>query len=672
MNERYIKLKQLIELAKELGVDEGPWFRGIELRLSYSWNEVLYLQTLQTLRRRDMRPILDRTFKIPMSPDDLAAVDGPFKIGTIANTDIEYGFHLLQLLMHGVWGGSSGFGKSNCVNVLGQEMLLKSDVKLWLIDPKLAGDYRLLAKMFGALVLVPDVMKCNPFNMITNVSSKMLREFIGEVTADAFGVYDASAGMIADHIHKIFHEKEQRTLADFVESLHSEKGIRYGRKQGYVDTIDSRLKLIDTSLEYIVDCREDYFHKLFDRNVVFEIGGLSGAAQRIMMHWIIMKLVLHKIMNPTEKLSHLLIFDEAQSQLWSRYIKERGRQSFMATLATQCRAYGLGLIVLAQNPATKLMREIIANSAIKLCFHLGHGDEVIGFGRSMGLNNEQMEEFHHIKPGEAICRVGLGFTEAVKLNVRYFPNQNISNEELERLMRPQWDELLEGIQPARPKQLQLPVSKAVPKPEKSKAQTSKSSNSDLSPEEISYLRIVSSHPWHLLSEIYAIVGDSRVMGTGTIGQSTAVKIRKGLINKGYLMTYNVISTGKSGRSYSDLVTEKAGMGKVEKPRGGNLHSWWCYRVAEFLKKEGADVTIGDTTSGNELDVTAKIDGKRFGLEIVLSSFAVDNVTTHMKYVDELRILCTDKKKISKQIKGFSEDIQAKVKIQLLKEYFIPL
>ena len=31
-----------------------------------------------------------------------------------------------------------------------------------------------------------------------------------------------------------------------------------------------------------------------------------------------------------------------------------------------------------------------------------------------------------------------------------------------------------------------------------------------------------------------------------------------------------------------------------------------------------------------------------------------------------------KKKIEKQINGLAEDIRAKVKVQLLKEYFIPL
>jgi hypothetical protein len=219
-----------------------------------------------------------------------------------------------------------------------------------------------------------------------------------------------------------------------------------------------------------------------------------------------------------------------------------------------------------------------------------------------------------------------------------------------------------------------PVRKPnIPQPKQTELGLKKATSSELTSDEISYLRIVSSHPWHLLSEIYSLVGDSRVMGTKTIGQTKAGKLRKALLNKGYLMTYNVVATGRSGKSSSDLVTEKAGMGKVEKPRGGFLHAWWIFRVSAFMKKEGAEVVIGDTrTTGNELDVTARIEDKRIGLEVVLSSLAVDNITTHLKYVDELRILCTDKKKISKQIKDLDEDIQAKVKIQLLKEYFIPL
>ena len=136
-----------------------------------------------------------------------------------------------------------------------------------------------------------------------------------------------------------------------------------------------------------------------------------------------MKLVLYKIKNPTHSLSHLLVFDEAQSQIWSRYLELRGRQSFMATLATQARAYGLGILVLCQEPSMKLMWEITANSVIKISFHPGDGDEVQGFGRSMGLSYEQMDAIHHFKRVEAICRLGLDYTEPFRLDVYDFQDR---------------------------------------------------------------------------------------------------------------------------------------------------------------------------------------------------------------------------------------------------------
>ena len=128
-----------------------------------------------------------------------------------------------------------------------------------------------------------------------------------------------------------------------------------------------------------------------------------GSTQRILVPWIINKLLLHKIDEPTPYLSHLLVFDEAQAQLWSRHLEERGRTSYMATLATTCREFGLGILVLAQNPAKKLMSEIIANSTIKLCFHMNSGEEIWDMAvRHMGLNEEQKDELYHLRRGEAV------------------------------------------------------------------------------------------------------------------------------------------------------------------------------------------------------------------------------------------------------------------------------
>jgi len=410
--------------------------------------------------------------------------------------------------------------------------------------------------------------------------------------------------------------------------------------------------------------------------------------------------VLFKIMNPTRELSHILVFDEAQSQLWSRNLEMRGRQSLMATLATQSRAFGLGILVLAQNPATKLMTEIIANSCIKLCFHLGSGQEIHQMGQHMGLSLDQMATLHHLKIGEAICRVGLGYTEPVHLEIYNFQDQPVSNDELSSMMKPAWDRLLDGIEPARlepkpqefieaPKRIEqtgtrsetdVKVSQTSPDSESSADSVAgerlrTSPDSELTSDEQAYLRIVKSHPWRLISEGYALLNNEDVMGTERISQSRAVKTRKKLLNKRFLEVFTVLGTGKSGRSLCDIVAEKANMGKVPKPRGGLLHAWWSYRIGAWYKIKGAEVKIGDTLGGNECDVGLMLDGKSIGFEVVVSGLVVGNLEKHLSYYDEMIVGCIDsgkEKEMIKLIENLTDGVRKRVKVELLKKYFVSL
>lgn len=89
----------------------------------------------------------------------------------------------------------------------------------------------------------------------------------------------------------------------------------------------------------------------------------------------------------------------------------------------------------------------------------------------------------------------------------------------------------------------------------------------------------------------------------------------------------------------------------------------------------AKVTIGDTTGGNELDITVVKDGQVTGIEVVINSLVIENIPIHLKYCQKLLILVIDVKKqkqIMKQIEGFSEEIRGRITIDLLKNYFIQL
>lgn len=716
-----IRLKELIEICQEFGLEESKWIRNGLYKLSVRWDERLYKHLLRRVIHNNPIPLLNTTFPVPMNKADLEAVNGQYKIGKIAHTSMGFGLTPLQLQMHGIVGGGSGYGKSTLIKILCQQLLQEGKIKVWLIDPKENGDYRFLSQQFpDVFILRPDVLRCNPFNPIHNVPQKMLMETVTEVTADSFGVYDASEGLIAKQVKTIFEQHNRPCIADLSASLKKETAKFGGRRQGYLDSIESRLTKTQISLGEIIGYREDYFSGLYERSVVFEVGELSGTAQRFLVPWLIMKLVLYKIKNPTRHLSHLLIFDEAQAQIWSKNLEMRDRQSYMATLATQVRAFGMGILVLAQNPALKLMSEIIANSCVKICFHLGSGNEIMAMARHMGLNAEQMETLYHLERGQAICRTGLGYTEPVLLDIDNFEEVPVSDAELKVMMKPHWDLLLEKVVPVEfEPQPQTTTAKAEKsqqaretdrsarksettredldgstedsknaqasskdsgrssqRSEASSKTSASKTDSDLSPDEQAYLRIVRTHPFRLITEIYALLNDEAVMGTERISQSRAVKIRQKLLKIKHIESLTVLGTGKSGRPQCDVPTDKAG-GTPPKPRGGLLHAFWCYRVSEYFKQKGARVTIGDTGNGNEVDIDITLGEKRIGVEVVITTLIIENVVKHLStnYHDETLILCVDEKKrgeLETQIERIGEQLKGKIKVELLKEYFITL
>ena len=123
MNNTQMRLKAIIKLAEEVGEDKSDWFMGFIRSQVIIWNEFLYQKVYETLISKDLRPIMDTTFPQPKNPVDREAVDGKYKIGTIEGTDIEFGLDPIQLQMHGVIGGGSGYGKSTLIKILCREIL---------------------------------------------------------------------------------------------------------------------------------------------------------------------------------------------------------------------------------------------------------------------------------------------------------------------------------------------------------------------------------------------------------------------------------------------------------------------------------------------------------------------------------------------------------------------
>ena len=162
------------------------------------------------------------------------------------------------------------------------------------------------------------------------------------------------------------------------------------------------------------------------------------------------------------------------------------------------------------------------------------------------------------------------------------------------------------------------------------------------------------------------------MGIAALGMNRAIEARKSLIRRGYLESVDIKGSGRQGKSECNVITEKAGIGAAYKPRGDNLHGFWCHRIAEYFKADGATVKLGDTSSGNEIDIGVIFKGKSIGVEIVVSGLVIENLGKHLSYCDEVLILCIDSKKKKEMEKAIRKVYVKRVKIDLLKNYFILL
>ena len=102
------------------------------------------------------------------------------------------------------------------------------------------------------------------------------------------------------------------------------------------------------------------------------------------------------------------------------------------------------------------------------------------------------------------------------------------------------------------------------------------------------------------------------------------------------------------------------------------YEMWCQRLEDSFKGRDYAVKQGDTTSGNECDLSAYKDQRNIGIEVVVTGIEFENIPRHLKYYSEIIIACIDaekKKEVERVVKGMNEDIQKRLSVKLLKEYF---
>jgi DNA helicase HerA-like ATPase len=164
------------------------------------------------------------------------------------------------------------------------------------------------------------------------------------------------------------------------------------------------------------------FDALLARNVVLEIEDVGDDRDKaFLMGTVLVRLVEHLRLRQRRGapsgLRHLSVFEEAHRLL--RRSEQAGPASHavetFASLLAEIRAYGEGLIVAEQIPS-KLVPDVIKNTAVKIVHRLPAKDDRDAVGATMNITEAQSQFLVTLTPGEgAVFTDGMDYPHLVRM-----------------------------------------------------------------------------------------------------------------------------------------------------------------------------------------------------------------------------------------------------------------
>ncbi|WP_327087842.1 ATP-binding protein [Nonomuraea sp. NBC_01738] len=146
---------------------------------------------------------------------------------------------------------------------------------------------------------------------------------------------------------------------------------------------------------------------LLERNVVLAIEDVANDEDKaFLMGTLIIRIVEHLRMRAraekTRELRHVIVIEEAH-----RLLRDRGAGraathavELLAGMLAEIRAYGEGIVVAEQIP-TKLVADVVKNTALKVVHRLPAEDDRQLVGAAMNLSEEQSRQIVSLQPGSA-------------------------------------------------------------------------------------------------------------------------------------------------------------------------------------------------------------------------------------------------------------------------------
>ena len=375
------------------------------------------------------------------------------------NPEAHINIDLDSMTKHTFITGTTGSGKSNTIYLLLKELQEKKK-KFLVIEPA-KGEYKHIfgnsndVSVYGSNPNTDQLLRINPFGFPDNIHVYEHIDRLVDIFNACWPMYAAMPVVLKKAITDAYENcgwdlysstqninSKQRiypTVNDVVMSLRefiNKSEYSADTKGDYKGSLETRLvsmsegltgMMLNNTVGNISDA------DLFAKNVIVDLSHVGNSETRsLIMGLIIMKMYEHyqtdNSMN--SRLKHITVLEEAHHIL-KRTTKEQLQESsnlagksveMLCNSIAEMRTYGEGFIIADQSPS-QVDLSAIRNTNTKIILSLPEAEDRETAGKSIGLNDDQINEIGRQKIGEAIVYQN-DWEEPVQCRITKFEHDN--------------------------------------------------------------------------------------------------------------------------------------------------------------------------------------------------------------------------------------------------------
>ncbi|MFX4241657.1 helicase HerA domain-containing protein [Aliarcobacter butzleri] len=417
-----------------------------------------------------------------------AKTKGEFiEIGKVLNkkkaTKQEFKLSLEGLNSHLFVSGITGGGKSNTIKGILEKLQDKNSldkaIPFLVIEPAKSEYKHLLKKIPNLQIFRPgskdDIFRLNPFIFEHSRKNKSVTltkhvDMLKTTFSSAFPMYGPMPYILEEAIHNIYKTKgwsfeteDHPYFTDLEEANYDRKSLFFPNMEdlkeevervvdnaGYYQDLQNNIKAaLKTRINNltlgvkgkIFNSRHNFSSKLlFETPTIIELSNIVDDEEKaFLMGLILNKLYAYKEEQGSKnQLSHITVIEEAHRLLPNISLDKSGEEASarakaietFTNILAEIRAYGEGIII-ADQIASKLNRDVIKNTNIKIVHRTMDYEDREIVGKAINLSDEQILDIAELKSGESIVH-NKDIHQAFMVKIDEFKEEKISDDEIVR------------------------------------------------------------------------------------------------------------------------------------------------------------------------------------------------------------------------------------------------